>query len=112
MRKAGAESIIVKRGRKVVKVLSLSPEKPDLVNHPSHYNSGRIEVIEAIEDWRLDYHRGNAVKYIARAGIKHATTEVEDLRKAIWYIARRIETLTAITEGRDTLRPNNMKQKA
>lgn len=51
------------------------------VNHPSHYNSGKIEVIEAIEDWRLGFHRGNAVKYIARAGKKDPRKEIEDLEK-------------------------------
>ena len=42
----------------------------DMVNHPSHYADGKIEVIEFIEDKKLGYHRGNAVKYLARAGKK------------------------------------------
>lgn len=42
----------------------------DPVNHPKYYAEGRIEVIEALEDWKLDFHRANAVKYIARAGKK------------------------------------------
>lgn len=53
------------------------------VTHPSHYNAGKIEVIEAIEDWRLNFHRGNAVKYIARAGKKDPNKEIEDLEKAV-----------------------------
>lgn len=40
------------------------------VSHPSHYNAGKIEVIEAIEDWGLCFHLGNSVKYVARAGKK------------------------------------------
>ncbi len=40
----------------------------DEVNHPAHYNQGKIEVIEAIEDWKIGFHLGNAIKYIARAG--------------------------------------------
>jgi hypothetical protein len=64
----------------------------DHVNHPSHYNSGKIEAIEAIEDWKLGFHLGNAVKYIARAGKKHPDKTIEDLEKAIWYIRREIET--------------------
>ena len=61
------------------------------VNHPSHYNAGKIEVIDAIEDWRLGFHEGNAVKYIARA--KHKGKELEDLEKAAWYIGRLIKQL-------------------
>lgn len=60
----------------------------DVVNHPSHYTDGKFETIEAIESWRLGYHLGNAVKYISRAGKKSKDTELEDLRKARWYIAR------------------------
>lgn len=58
------------------------------VNHPSHYNVGKIEVIDFIEDQALDFHLGNAVKYICRAECKGEP--VEDLRKAIWYLNRQI----------------------
>ena len=67
----------------------------DMVNHPSHYTDGNIEVIDFIEDKRLNYHRGNAVKYICRAGKKDPALEVEDLQKAVWYINREIQRLTA-----------------
>lgn len=63
----------------------------DVVNHPSHYTKGKIEVIDFIEDQKLDYHEGNAVKYIARA--KHKGNELQDLKKAVWYLNRRIEGL-------------------
>lgn len=61
------------------------------VIHPSHYNSGKIEVIEAIEDWKLNFHLGNAVKYIARAGKKDPQKFDEDIEKAIWYLQRFVE---------------------
>ena len=61
------------------------------VEHPDHYNWGCIEVIDAIESWELNFSRGNAVKYIARAG--HKNDELEDLKKAVWYINREIERL-------------------
>lgn len=61
----------------------------DTVNHPPHYTFGQYEVIDVIEDWELDYHRGNAVKYIARA--KHKGNEIQDLQKAVWYLNRAIE---------------------
>lgn len=62
----------------------------DPVNHPSHYTSGKIEVIDFIEDKGLSFHLGNAVKYIARAGKKDPAKTVEDLQKAIWYLGREI----------------------
>lgn len=65
----------------------------DAVNHPSHYTDGNIEVIEYIEDKKLDYCLGNAVKYISRAGKKDPAKEIEDLQKADWYINRRIREL-------------------
>ena len=81
---------------------------PSMVAHPPHYNAGKFEVIEVIEDWKLGYHRGNAVKYIARAGLKDPTKEIEDLEKAVWYLKRFIETLKATKEGRSAIRPNDM----
>lgn len=63
----------------------------DIINHPSHYTDGKFETIEAIESWRLGYHLGNAVKYISRAGKKSKDTEIEDLRKARWYIKRYLD---------------------
>lgn len=58
----------------------------DNINHPKHYNIGSIEVIDVIEDWGLDFHLGNAVKYIARA--KHKEKFHDDIQKAIWYLQR------------------------
>lgn len=63
------------------------------VDHPSHYNSGKIEVIDFIEDQGLDFSLGNAVKYICRAGKKDPDKVVEDLQKAIFYIQHKIDKL-------------------
>ena len=67
----------------------------EAVNHPSHYNLGGVEVIDAIEAWGFGagFNRGNAIKYIARAGKKNPETEIEDLRKARWYINEEIKRL-------------------
>lgn len=62
----------------------------DPVNHPSHYTTGRIEVIDFITDKKLNFCRGNAVKYIVRAGLKDPDKEIEDLEKAVFYINREI----------------------
>ena len=56
----------------------------ELVNHPKHYNQGKIEVIDAIMDWELDFIEGNVVKYVARS--RHKSSRVGDLKKARWYL--------------------------
>lgn len=78
----------------------------DAVNHPSYY-CGNIEVIDFIEDKNLGYHLGNAIKYISRAGKKHEIgmsdleKEIEDLKKARFYLNRKIKLLEE--ECRQTL---------
>lgn len=62
------------------------------IESPAHYIAGRhIEPIQVIEDWDLNHHLACALKYIARAGRKH--DEVKDLKKAVWYLERRIKLL-------------------
>lgn len=65
----------------------------DPVNHPSHYTSGRIEVLDFIEDQHLGYHLGQVIKYVCRAGKKDASRTVEDLRKGAFYLERQIRLL-------------------
>ncbi len=59
----------------------------DAVNHPSHYNNGKIECIEAIEamlthEEFVGYLRGNSLKYRWRFRYKNG---IQDLDKATWY---------------------------
>ena len=61
----------------------------DVIDWPKHYNAGKIQPIDAIEDWKLDFRLANAVKYIARH--EHKGTAKKDLEKAIWYIQRYID---------------------
>lgn len=68
----------------------------ETVNHPNHYNIGGIEVIDFIESWSLGFSLGNAIKYIARAPYKN--NELEDLKKARWYIDREIQRLEKNTK--------------
>lgn len=65
----------------------------DMVNHPPHYTTGRIECIDFITDKELNFCRGNAVKYIIRAGLKDPTKEIEDLEKAVFYLMYEINDL-------------------
>ena len=82
---------------------------PSNVTHPSHYCSGRkYEPKDVIRDWDLNFNKGNAVKYLSRAGRKESATltdidkEIEDLRKAQTYIGFEIEYLTNLkTENAD-----------
>lgn len=73
----------------------------DVVNHPKHYTTGNIEVIDFIEDKGLNFNLGNVVKYVARAGRKKSqgksleSKALEDLKKAQFYISREIETREA-----------------
>ena len=68
----------------------------DPVNHPSHYTSDPSGV-ECIEITRhRDFLTGSAIKYLWRAGLKDSgnpAKEIEDLKKAAWYIQQRIELL-------------------
>ena len=73
----------------------------DNVNHPDHYNHGKIEVVDFIEDQHLGFHLGNAVKYISRAGRKDPARTIEDLRKAAWYLNRQIERLEMSLGGQN-----------
>ena len=63
------------------------------VNNPNHYGGkeNTYEAIKVIEAWNLDFHLGNVVKYISRAGKKDKTKLKEDLLKAKWYLDRYID---------------------
>lgn len=69
----------------------------EMVDHPAHYNQGEFEVIDVIEDWDLEFHEGNVVKYVARS--KHKISRLEDLKKAMWYLQRKIDLLEE-TDGK------------
>lgn len=66
-------------------------ENKEMINHPSHYNKGKFEAIDVIEDWQLNFNLGNTVKYISRAG--HKDDIIQDLKKALWYLDREIKRL-------------------
>lgn len=61
------------------------------INSPPHYQGNSMEAIDIIDAYSLNFARGNAIKYILRAGKKGS--EKEDLQKAIWYINHEIERL-------------------
>ena len=61
------------------------------VNHPEHYNKGGIEALDVILAYDLDFLIGNTLKYILRAKFKNK--ELEDLKKAKFYLDKKIEEL-------------------
>ena len=65
------------------------------INHPEHYGGedNPYEAIKVIEAWDLDFHLGNTVKYISRAGKKGTDKELQDLKKALWYLERKIQNI-------------------
>ena len=67
----------------------------EMVKNPDHYGgaSNPYEAIKVIEHWNLDFHLGNTVKYISRAGKKDPSKEIEDLKKAMFYLDRKIKNL-------------------
>ncbi len=62
-----------------------------MVNHPQHYQSSKIEVIDIIDEFNLDFALGNVVKYILRSEKKGK--QLEDLQKAAWYLNHKIKKL-------------------
>ena len=67
----------------------------EMVNHPKHYGgeSNPYEAIKVIDAWDLDFCLGNTVKYISRAGKKNPEKEIEDLKKALFYLQHKINKL-------------------
>lgn len=72
-------------------------DKKEQVEHPTHYGGANndYEVVKVCEAWGLDKdaYLFNVVKYVARAGKKNPEKEIEDLKKAVWYLNRKINNL-------------------
>ena len=65
----------------------------DNVNHPDHYTRSVMQPIQAIEGLDFGYHAGNILKYLYRYKFKHKklSGQIEDLKKARYYLDRLIE---------------------
>jgi hypothetical protein len=81
--------------RSDAKKMSENQQSYEYVNHPEHYGGveNTYEVIKVIEALEMDFHLGNTFKYIARAGKKGTDKEIQDLKKALWYLDRKIQLL-------------------
>jgi hypothetical protein len=71
------------------------PVQAEKIQHPAHYGGADnpYEAIKVIEAWNLGFALGNAVKYISRAGKKPGESELDDLKKARFYLERRLQQL-------------------
>lgn len=83
-------------GQTILQIDRGEEDDKDMVNHPTHYTShpSGVEVIQITE--HMNFCLGNAIKYILRSDLKGK--QIEDLKKAVWYINREIDRLQ---------RPNN-----
>lgn len=74
---------------------TLSNDVDQNIQHPIYYGGADdpYEAIKVIEAWNLGFHLGNTVKYISRAGKKDGNSATQDLRKAMFYLNRKIELL-------------------
>lgn len=85
-------------------------DKKSEVNHPKHYNMGKYECIDVLEDWKLDYHEASAVAYVCRA--KHKGDYVKDIKKAIWYLERKLKLMEKLgIENENDLRDDVISEK-
>jgi hypothetical protein len=71
------------------------PPKIEQVNHPQtlRRQDNPYEVIKVIDDWNLGFLWVITVKYISRAGKKNKEKELEDLKKAMWYLQHHVDNL-------------------
>jgi hypothetical protein len=82
---------------RIVEVLT-NKKKETTGSTPSHYNNGKdYDVIDFCNDYSLNFNRGSAIKYLARAGKKE--NEIADLKKAIDFIQREIKHLENENRG-------------
>ena len=79
--------------REVTFTIDEPSQKKELVNHPNHYGGkdNPYEAIKVITAWDLNFSLGNCLKYIRRAKLKG--NELEDLKKALWYLQNHINNL-------------------
>jgi hypothetical protein len=78
--------------------LNIGIKEVDIVNHPPHYKQGKWEVIEVLEEFfPKDPLLFNVGKYILRH--EHKANPIEDLKKAAWYLNRKIAKLEAQSDN-------------
>jgi hypothetical protein len=79
----------------VIKTENIFVDGKVIIDHPEYYGGedNMYEAIKIIEHYDLDFHLGNVLKYILRAGVKNKDTLLEDYKKALWYLQRKIDQI-------------------
>lgn len=67
---------------------------------PSYYNKASMSVCDIIDEYDLNFYKGNIIKYVLRSGKKSKDTEIQDLQKAIQYCNIEINRLKKLNNGR------------
>lgn len=89
----------------------MTPSTSDPRIDPPYYIADNgMQAIDVIEAFHLSLHVGCAVKYLLRAGRKTTTDEKTDLRKAMWYLNRRIDQLSKLHPSPPAEKPTNSEQ--
>lgn len=86
----------------------MSSNKLEMVNHPKHYNThpSGVECLDIVR--HHNFNVGNVIKYCWRAGLKHEegkddlVKQIEDLRKAEFYLRDEIMRLDAFLKKEST----------
>ena len=65
----------------------------DAVIKPSYYNKASMSVSDIVDEYELNFNKGNIIKYVLRSGKKSKDTEIQDLEKAIRYCEIEIERI-------------------
>jgi hypothetical protein len=65
---------------------------------PTHYRKQPMQPIEIIDAYGLDFKRGNALKYLLRAGSKPGEDKADDLLKAVWYLICELHSIELADE--------------
>ena len=60
---------------------------------PSYYNKENMSVSDIVDEYELNFNKGNIIKYVLRSGKKNKDTEIQDLQKAMRYCQMEIERL-------------------
>ena len=107
------KDVTIKERSEVGEVEKNLTKKPDMVNHPPHYNSGKFETIDVIEDVLNGYKGfafvahclGTTIKYIYRGPFKGKM--LEDLKKARFYLDKAIGWLEKNEKKENEVRQGN-----
>lgn len=60
---------------------------------PQYYNKENMSVCDIIDEYELDFYKGNIIKYVLRSGKKDSNSEIQDITKAMKYCSLLIERL-------------------